>query len=139
MTMTMTEHENALRAWARGLLPLEAATELLIRAGFAGEGRPWVHYDEVNRRPWVDFAAIPELIGGLSGGQKRLLRIAASIGADSPVILGDEITGLDRRNVDLVLAALAHAAGVHEASSTIEVIDGTPKLVQTTAGYAWPA
>jgi len=91
----VTDHEDALRAWAKGLLPLEAATELLIRGGYAGETRPWVQYDEFLERPWIDFASIPELIGGMSGGQQRFLRIAASLGADAPVILADELSGLD--------------------------------------------
>lgn len=74
---------DALREWARGMTTTAAATELLIRAGFAKAGSPWVHIE--SDPAWIDFASIPDLIGGLSGGQQRLLRIAASIGGDSPV------------------------------------------------------
>jgi hypothetical protein len=136
----MTEHEDALRAWAKGLLPLEAATELLIRGGYAGEGRRWVLYDEERQRPWINFASIPELIGAMSGGQQRFLRIAASLGGDVPVILADELTGIDRDHVELVLAAVAHTAGAHEPGSTIRLDDaGTPTVVRTEALYEWPA
>lgn len=39
-------HHEALRSWSRGLLPLEAATEMLIRGGFAEPGRRWVKRDD---------------------------------------------------------------------------------------------
>lgn len=38
----MSEHYDQLREWARGMLPLEAATELLIRAGCAQPDRVWM-------------------------------------------------------------------------------------------------
>ena len=76
-------HEH-LRARARGSYPLEAAAELLIRA-FDGRlvqpGWPWMHPTAGGQ--WIDFAAIPEQAGGLSGGEQRLLRIAASIHASA--------------------------------------------------------
>lgn len=103
-----------LRAWAAGSLAVEAAVEILIRAGYADPGAPWMRRDEAGR-PWVDFARIPDLVGGLSSGQARLLRLVASIGADTPIILADEISGLDRQHTHLVLAALAHTAGFGSA------------------------
>lgn len=136
----MTDHEDGLRAWAKGMLPLEAATELLIRGGYAGESRPWVLYDEGRARPWIDFASIAELCGGMSGGQQRFLRIAASLGADTPVILADELSGIDREHIVLVLAAVAHTAGAHEPGSTIGQDDaGVPRIQRTEALYEWPA
>lgn len=135
----MSTHEDELRAWADGLLPLEAATELLIRTGWASPGYTWVKRTD-RGRPWIDFQSIPELIGALSGGEQRVLRIAASLGADSPIILGDEITGLDRNTTALVLAAIAHAAGVHEAGRGIEEnAAGIPRLVDVAPLYTWPA
>jgi hypothetical protein len=32
-----------------------------------------VHFDDQQHRPWIDFDEIPDLIGGKSGGEKRLL------------------------------------------------------------------
>lgn len=139
MTDNQTDtHDDQLREWARGMNPLAAATELLIRTGYAQRGRPWVRYDEDRQRPWIDFQAIPELLGGLSGGQQRVLRIAASLGADVPVILGDEIAGIDRDVVVLVLAAIAHASGTHEPGRSIDFVDGQPRIVAVDALYTWP-
>jgi hypothetical protein len=139
MSPTTTEHEQALRDWASGLLPLEAATELLIRAGFAGESRPWVHYDADSDRPWINFDSITEYIGGMSGGEQRLVRIAASLGADFPIILADELSGLDRDWLSLVLAAVAHTGEAHKAGQTIEVIAGSPQFVDVPPLYTWSA
>jgi len=109
----MSEHEDQLRAWAKGMLTYEAATEMLIRGfngRFAGRGNAWVRMDD--GKPWINFESIPENIDALSGGERRFLRIAASL-ADyaTPVSLGDTVPGLDARHTRLVLAAIAHAGG----------------------------
>lgn len=49
-----------------------------------------------------------------SSGQLRILRAAASIADGRPVDLGDTASGLDRRHLQLLLAALSHAGGSHE-------------------------
>lgn len=126
-----------LRAWAAGSNPLAAATELLIRAGFAQAHRPWIRNDEVSGRWWVDFESIREHIGGMSGGEQRLLRIAASIGADVPVELGSDIAGLDRAMLELVLTALSHANGAHVPGRTIAHVDGKPAFVSQPALLTW--
>ncbi len=102
----------------------EAATELLLKAfggKFAAPGNPWVHTSTEPEGPnqvraWIDFAAIPEEVGPLSGGERRFLMLAASLAEDVPVVLGDLVSGLDRENLDLVLAAIAHAGGSHQHS-----------------------
>lgn len=135
----MSTHDDELREWARGLLPLEAATELLIRTGWASPGYAWIRRED-DGRVWVDFESIPEQIGALSGGEQRVLRIAASLGADSPIILGDELTGLDRTTTAFVLAAIAHTAGVHVVGRSIEEnAAGIPQLVDVAPLYTWPA
>jgi len=40
-----------------------------------------------------------------------MLRLAASLAGDVPVRLGDAVTGIDDRNVDLLIAAILHASG----------------------------
>jgi hypothetical protein len=103
---------------------IEAATELLIRAfggKFAAPGNPWVHTSAGPQGPgqvsaWIDFAAIPDETGVLSGGERRFLLLAASLAEDVPVVLGDLVPGLDRENLDLMLAAIAHAGGSHQHS-----------------------
>lgn len=132
MTTATDTPAEGLRAWARGMYPLEAATELLIRAGFAQTWRPWVFRCEPpadrDHRYGIDFESIPGHIGAMSGGERRLLRLAATIGADDVEIsLSECITGLDRKHVDLFLAAIAHAAGTHE---------GSPMLVDHDTGTA---
>ena len=114
MAESPIETTDQLRQWARGLYTTEAATELLIRAHhstFASIQRPWIK--PTDNAHWIDFPAITEHLGALSGGEQRLLRIAASIGSDeaTPVRLGDVVSGLDRPTLRLVLAAVARAGG----------------------------
>lgn len=116
--MTASVPTEKLRDWARGSFPLEAAIEILVRAHggrFAAAGNPWIKTD--NGRLWLDSDAIDEeSMGALSGGEKRLLRIVASLAGGTPVSLGDNLPGLDRAALELVVAAVAHAAGSHEQS-----------------------
>lgn len=66
-----------IRARARGCHPVEAATELLLRAfdgRFAQPGLPWIRHD--HHHAWVDFDAITDDTTGVySGGKRRLLAI----------------------------------------------------------------
>ena len=111
-----------LRAWAKGLLCLEAAAELLIghrswlfRMDFLAiavePGREVFSGCEMA----VDFvAAAAALETGVlpcSGGEGRMLRIAASIAEGVPVDLREAVTGLDENNAVLAAAAVLHAAG----------------------------
>ena len=63
----------------------------------------------------VDFeAAARALVAGAlpcSGGEGRVLRIAASIAGGVPIDLGEAVTGLDEDNAVLAAAAVLHAAG----------------------------
>lgn len=136
--MSAAEHEESLRGWAHGSTTLVAATELLIRAGFAQAGRPWIHFDEIARRPWVGFDEIPDLSAGMSGGERRLLRIAASLGGTTPIILGDEVTGLDRKWTELVSTAIVHAAGFTESTSDIVTEGGQPTIISVPPLAQWP-
>ena len=116
---------DALRACARGIHPLEAGTGLLIDCG------SWLHRDDFTSRfittgtsindgaalhastDWE--AAVTALHAGelpTSGGERRMLLLAASIADGTPVSLNDTLTGIDRRNARLVVSAVAHAAGL---------------------------
>ena len=139
MTTAKDEAHEQLRAWASGSYPLEAATELLIRAfdgRFVEPGWPWIH--PTTHGHWIDFTAIPEQISGLSGGEQRLLRIASSIGAtDATVNLGDCLTGVDRPTLQLVLAAVAHAAGSHRHREVTTNRNGTITLTTPGSPHPW--
>ena len=137
--LTDAEHFAALRQWAAGTNTVAAATELLIRTGFAQKWRPWVRSDELARRPWIAFDEIPELIGGMSGGETRLLSIAASLGGTTPIILGDDVAGLDRGWTELVAAAIVHAAGFTEPTRGFSLEGDTPQLVDVPPLMRWPA
>lgn len=101
-----------LRFWAAGMYNRTAAVELLIRAfdgRFAHPGNPWIQPgDEYH---WLNAELIESNIGALSGGERRVLLIVAAL-ADGD--LGDCVAGLDRENLSLVLAAIAHTGGSHE-------------------------
>lgn len=114
----------ALRACAAGLYPAEAGISLLIHHGtFLHRGdftSQFIHHgtsisDGTTKMAAIDWdAAITALDAGdlpCSGGERRILRLAASLAAGIPVDLQDAVTGLDDRNIRLLLAAIAHAAG----------------------------
>ena len=114
----------ALRACARGLHPDEAACELIIshatwlhRGDFSDD---FIHTgisitDASTPMASIDWiAAITALDAGhlpCSGGEGRMLRIAASLAAAIPVSMRDTLVGLDTANSQIVLEAIAHATG----------------------------
>ena len=140
MADSSTDVADALRRWAKGMNTTEAATELLIRAcdgTFASIDWPWIK--PTNHGYWIDFPAIAEHLDPLSAGEQRLLRIAASIGSDDapPVPLGEVLTGLDRRTLHLVLAAIAHAGGSHQHCDIVIEDDGRVLMTREPSLYAW--
>lgn len=117
----------ALRACAAGLYPLEAGTTLLISNG------TFLHRDDFTSRfiqhgtsggvrmAAVDWdAAITALNAGrlpCSGGERRILLLAASLAIGIPVDLHDAVTGLDDRNTHYLIAAIGHASGKRSLNS----------------------
>ena len=140
MNDTSSDLEVSLRAWARGMYTTEAAAELLIRAGHARPGAPWL-VDAGDGRTGIEPTRLLASTGTMSGGERRLVDVALSLlSNDHPVDLGDAISGLDRHGVDLVLAALAHASGSHEHSGFAYDQDGKPTgIVRHTTLHPWPA
>jgi hypothetical protein len=113
----------ALRVCAAGLYHAEAACELLIAT-------PWLHRPDFRDRfihasisisdgttavAAIDWAAaLTALADGhlpCSGAERRLLRLAASLGDGLPVNLQEALTSLDDANLSLVTTAVRHAAG----------------------------
>ena len=108
---------DRLRAWARGIYPDEAGVELLIghavfldRADFTSRFIS-IPGDGLAVIDWP--AVIAALDGSLpcSGGENRMLRLAASLAAGIPVSLRDALTGIDGRGTQLVIQAVLHASG----------------------------
>jgi hypothetical protein len=131
-----------LRAWARGAYDQEAGVELLVRAfggRFAEQGCPWIRPGDRPGWFWVDVLGLSEHLGVLSGGEQRILAVVASLidGRRAIDHLGETVAGLDRRHLQLVLAALAHAAGSHEHA---ELVGRGEELVfvPLQALVAWP-
>lgn len=137
-----TAHHDQLREAAAGQHPRMAATELLIRAAggrFAAQGQPWVTRDPIFNKYWIDFEQIPGNIGVFSGGERRLLMLAASIAnAGIEVNMGDLLSGLDYEVMALVLAAVAYAAAGGSHPVVVQNADGTVSLKMMPPLFPWP-
>jgi len=124
--VTTDDLTAALRACAAGLYPLEAGTELLIENGtFLRRDdftTGFIEHGTSDGNPMAAInwdAAITALANGnlpCSGGERRILQLAASLAAGTPVSLRDTITGLDDRNTALLAVAIRHAAGKRPAT-----------------------
>jgi hypothetical protein len=133
-TVNSRRLSGALRACARGLYPLEAGTGLLIECG------SWLHRDDFTSRfittgpsisdgvtlfASIDWeAAVTALHAGelpASGGERRMLLLASSIAAGTPVDLKDALPGIDRRNATLAVRAVAHAAGLPDSHPETDI------------------
>lgn len=120
----MSERLESLRAWAKGIYTVEAGVELLARTVPKLLNGPWVKQTEDGW--WFDAASVDENSGYLSGGERRVLRLAASLVSNEYLVpLSDVVSGLDREVTAVMLAAMAHAAGAHESGRepVIEVTD----------------
>jgi hypothetical protein len=119
--MTTDPLTAALHACAAGLYPLEAGVALLTSHG------TFLHRDDFTSHfiqhgtscgtpmAAIDWdAAITALNSGdlpCSGGERRILRLAASLADGIPIDLRDSVTGLDGGNTALLLTAIRHATG----------------------------
>lgn len=126
-TTNATDLENGLRQWAAGSYPDEATVELLTRSGWARRTsfvRDCTHPLEGGRGSWIDWETVGQILAGerdspvlaASGGELRVLKIAHAIAHGQ---LADAVAGLDRRHLDLTLAAIAHAGGSHQHSGPL--------------------
>jgi hypothetical protein len=113
---------TALRAHARGLYPAEAGIELLISHGSFLRRNDFRHRfvrpatdiaDRTTPMATIDWPALIAALTDLpySGGEQRILRIAASLADGIPVDLRDCLTGLDHHNIQRVISAVLHASG----------------------------
>jgi hypothetical protein len=116
--MTSTSLAQALRACASGIYAAEAAVGMLIAHAAWLDRDDFCHF--IDADPGTGMAAIdwPAVTAALAAGQipssngeQKMLRMSASIAGHAPVILGDTITGLDDRNIQILIRAILHASG----------------------------
>ena len=116
---------TALRAHAQGLYCLEAAAELLISQSWLHRADFTSQFARVQRGladgpeiATIDWPAVITALGAslpCSGGEQRMLKITASLADGIPVNLQDTLTGLDDRNIQLLITAVLHASGQRPA------------------------
>ncbi|VTR77238.1 hypothetical protein [Cellulomonas hominis] len=162
--MTVTELVDGLRAGASGSLSSEAGVELLIRH-WRWLPRPefireCVRANGAGDRLRVDWIAVERYVAAVEGepGERAIARIAAQLaGHRDPVAtpletmsmhpLGWLLASLTREDVDLVLAAIAHAAGSHRQIEHVGEPDDTGRWRVTSASprlrhaslHPWPS
>jgi len=141
-TLDATQTADRLHDWATGTHPMAAAVELLIRAfdgRFARPDQPWIRI-EATGYVWLDDDALHANLGPLSGGERRVLEVVCALIEPSRSLqLADTLTGLDRTNLDLVLAACAHAAGSHEhAEMTVNPVTLQARITTLGSAHPWP-
>lgn len=120
----MTSHNSiaaALLNHAEGSRCMTAAAELLIAQAWLGREDFASRFITVCPGPssgkpmaLIDWpAAVRALDASLpsSGGEKRMLRITASLADGIPVDLRDTLTGLDDSNIQLLVTAILRASG----------------------------
>lgn len=127
---------TALRAWAKGIYPLEAGVELLVRTRWARQldQSGWVRGSSSELGEAEAKYAMPKVgeylqhAGYLSGGEYRQLTVIASFlgqlvnasddekGVVTPfdAQLYEALPGVDHSFIRLVQSAVGHAAGLHE-------------------------
>jgi hypothetical protein len=122
LTTCFDDLAAAVRAWAKGWLPAEAAAELLIAH------RTWLLREdflqvavEVGWEPFrdqvvaaIDFAAAADAVHGMlpcSDGERQVLLVAASLAGGIPVDLREAALCMDAANAARAAQAVCHAAG----------------------------
>jgi hypothetical protein len=129
LTTGFEDLAGAVRAWARGWLPTEAAAELLIghrawllREDFLRVAVEW-RWEVFRGREVaaVGFAAAADAVRGMlpcSASERQVLLVAASIAEGIPVDLREAALDLDAANAARVARAVCHAAGCRMPAGT---------------------
>lgn len=113
---------DAVRLYSDGYLCLQAAAELLI-------AQDWLRRTDFTRRfitchqslsdsrllAIIDWQSLTTSLDAgtfrCSAGEKRMLRLTASLAAGTSVDLAETLTGIDHNNAQLVAKAVLQAAG----------------------------
>ncbi|MBF4461788.1 MULTISPECIES: hypothetical protein [unclassified Rathayibacter] len=114
---------------------VRVAEELLRRAGCLRREHPW---SPDASRATVDFALLAEQAGVLDLSEEAVARIALSLATGRPVDLRRAAGFLTRGHAELVMVAIAIAAGHDRATSRIRVV-GEERRVEVAPPLAvWP-
>ena len=122
LTTGFDELAEAIRAWAKGWLPAEAAAELLIAHRIWLEREDFLQVAvEVGWEPFlgrevaaVDFGAAADAVRGMlpcSAGERQVLLVAVSLAEGIPVDLREAALCMDGANAARAAQAVCHAAG----------------------------
>ncbi|MWV60875.1 hypothetical protein [Rathayibacter sp. VKM Ac-2754] len=135
--MTSAYPDAELRAWAAGDNGREAATELLIRTGLAKAEEPWILHDTGWDVYAVDYDLALHGRTGLTGDEMAILTLAASLAEGTHVSIRYVTKSLDYEHAQLALTAIAHAAGYHQPTRTIDSTGPMPRIVQRPPLITW--
>jgi hypothetical protein len=107
--MTQDDLCTALRTWSTSTRSagIVAGVELMIQAGLVDERYPWIETDSAGA--WLNFPAIEQT--ELVPTDLAVARIASSLAGWNTVLLSYVLEDLGDRRMQLVLAAIAAAAG----------------------------
>ena len=147
--LDLDEVEAALLHAAVGDYAAEAAVLLLANDGYwpaqlCAAGLVTIEAEPVGGQMWarIEWPELDPALaqGRLHGSQEELavLRVAVSLADGRPVDLADVAVALGRRALELVLAALAHAAGSHDHRDASPAGSGAGAGVRLGPLVAWP-
>ncbi|PPG52308.1 MULTISPECIES: hypothetical protein [unclassified Rathayibacter] len=118
---------------------LEAAEQLLARAGCLRPEHPWMVGEDTAAAPRIDFAVLADRACLLDLSEEAVARIAVSLATGRPVDLRSAFGHLTRDHAQLVMIALAVAGGHDRVGSRIRVV-GDERRVETAPPLAvWPS
>ena len=101
---------------AKGYYPAESAALIItqaIRGILPDKLAPAINDHPDVGRAFIDWEHAVEISGAFSGGERRIINLAASLASPHNINAGDVLSGLDDTNARIVLEGLAHCLRVH--------------------------
>lgn len=114
-----------MTAQERTLAPVpEVAQELLARAGCLRPEHPWT----TGASPAIDFGLLEQHAHLLDLSEEGVARVALSLATGRPVDLRSALGWLSRDHAELVMTAVACAAGHDRPESRIRLVEGERRV-----------
>ncbi len=130
MSAVLHDLHRGIRAWAKGMYPLEAGAELLCRTDWARRiwQAGWVEASDSGEYAYPKVGEFLAHAGYLSGGERRQVTVIASFLGQLVRMSDDKegvvppydaqmygaLPGVDEGFIRLVQSAVGHCAGLHE-------------------------